>query len=219
MITVHWGGFKALAEFSGELEKNQVARKQSMEAGSGFLLYKLLNLMTGEAFPILDQVERSLSQIEREVFVLSRNKDMLKDILNAKKNLITLSRLISPERQMMPQLEHMHKKFMSDELAIYFDDVVDKVEKSWSTLENLKELSESLHDTNESILSHNTNNVIKILTIFSVLLLPLTFLTGLYGMNVPLPFGDWNHAFTFLLVLMMTTVVSMLALFKYKDWI
>jgi magnesium transporter len=143
---------------------------------------------------------------------------MLKDILNIKKNIIVFRRVIAPQRSVIAQIEHKNKKFLPESLEIYFDDVVDKIEKIWNSLENLKELVASLQETNESIISHTTNNVIKILTIFSVVMLPLTFLTGLYGMNVALPMADRTETFFMLTALMVLVVATMLGFFKYKKW-
>ncbi len=190
-----------------------------MGSGSGFLLYEIIDQLYSAAFPMLDKIEKSVTSLERDVFSLSEQHDMLKDILVLKKNIITFRRIIAPQRTVIAQIEHKNKKFLPDSLEIYFDDVVDKVEKIWNNLESLKDLIESLQDTNESIISHTTNNVIKILTVFSVVMLPLTFLTGLYGMNVALPMADKNGVFLILAGTMVGIVLLMLGLFKYKRWI
>lgn len=95
----------------------------------------------------------------------------------------------------------------------------DKLEKIWSNLENLKELIESLQDTNESIISHTTNNVIKTLTIFSVLMLPLNLLVGIYGMNVHLPLSANPLIFYLLAGGMAAILLIMLLVFKLKHWL
>ena len=105
------------------------------------------------------------------------------------------------------------------DLDVYFDDVVDKVEKIYNNLETLSEIVTSLNETNESILSHNTNNVIKILTIFSVVMLPLTFITGFYGMNViGLPGAEHPLATIMIAGGLIGIVMGMLIFFKFKRW-
>lgn len=219
LITVHWGSIKALTDLFDSTKKSPSMKKAMMGAGTGFLLYEILDHLFESNFPMLDKIERNLKSLERDVFTLSQQRDMLKDILNVKKNIITFRRVIAPQRRVVAQIEHKNKKFLPEALEIYFDDVVDKVEKIWGTLENLKELIESLQDTNESIISHTTNNVIKILTVFSVVMLPLTFLTGLYGMNVGLPGAGEPYIFYVILGAMAGVVLGMLAFFKYKRWI
>ncbi len=219
LITVHTGSFKAFLDFYEACKKSTAEKKEIMGQGSGYLLYEIIDSMYASAFPILDKLERNVASLERTVFSWNQQKDMLKDILNTKKNIITMRRVIQPQRRVVAQIEHKNKKFLPDRLEIYFDDVVDKIEKAWSSLENLKELIESVQDTNESIISHRTNEVIKILTIFSVVISPLTFLTGLYGMNVALPLAENPYVFMVILGLMLVIVTFMMVLFKYKRWI
>ena len=125
-----------------------------------------------------------------------------------------------PQRTVIAQLEHKNKKFLSDDLDVYFDDVVDKIEKIWGNLETLKEFVSSMHATNESFLSHNINNVMKVLTVFSVIMLPLTFITGVYGMNIAtIPLLDNPFSFYIISALMVGIIIFMLVVFKWKKWI
>ena len=86
-------------------------------------------------------------------------------------------------------------------------------------LENYKEVVEALESTNESLISHRQNDVLRILTVFSVIMLPLTLISGIFGMNVLFP-GEHTHtAFWVIVGLMIATIVSMVAFFKYKRWL
>ena len=97
---------------------------------------------------------------------------------------------------------------------------MDKIEKIWNNLENLQELIASLQETNESIISHNTNNIIKILTVFSVIMLPLSVITGFYGMNVEgLPFVSHQNPILIIGGILVLVAVSMVSYFRYKRWI
>lgn len=218
LITVHWGGLKPLNDFYDRLEKSLSERKKMMGHSSGYLLYEITDHLFGSLFPLLDNIEASVTSLEQGAFV-GAQRDMLKDILNTKKNIIAFRRVMAPLRTVMAQLEHKNKKFLPDSLEVYFDDVLDKVEKIWSNLENLKELIESLQDTNESIISHTTNNVIKTLTIFSVVMLPLNLLAGMYGMNVDLPYSSHPYTFFFLAGGMIFILLVMLVFFRVKRWL
>jgi magnesium transporter len=124
-----------------------------------------------------------------------------------------------PQRTILAQLEHKNKKFLPENLDVYFDDIVDKIERMWNSLENLQELVISLQETNESIISHNTNNIIKVLTLFSVIMLPLTFVTGFYGMNVDgLPFAANPLATEFVSGVLIGVILIMIIYFRYKKW-
>ena len=190
-----------------------------MGSTSGYLLYQIIDEMFGACFPLLDQLSIEVDDLEKGVFELENPKDMLKDILSLKKDIINYRRIIIPQRTLVAQLEHKNKKFLPEDLDVYFDDVVDKVEKLFNNLETLWDIVTSLHETNESILSHNTNNIIKILTIFSVIMLPLTFVTGLYGMNVVgLPLADNPLAFAGIAGILILIVFTMLIFFRFKRW-
>lgn len=191
-----------------------------MSKGSGYFLYMIINDLFEACFPILDEMSKTMNALEVEVFHRDYNRDHLKDILSLKKDIINFRRIIMPQRAIIAQLEHKNKKFLPDNLDVYFDDVVDKIEKMWNNLENIQELVGSLQETNESIISHNTNNVIKILTIFSVIMLPLTFITGFYGMNVEgLPLTGTNSSIQFIGGILLLVALSMIAFFKYKKWL
>src|SRR5204863_345542 len=84
-------------------------------------------------------------------------------------------------------LERHIERFLPEELELYFDDLVDASERIWDLLDNYKEVVEALESTNESVISHRQNDVLRILTVFSVILLPLTLISGIFGMNVLFP--------------------------------
>ena len=99
------------------------------------------------------------------------------------------------------------------DLEIYFDDIVDAHERIWDMLENYKEVVEALEDTNESVISHRVNDILRVLTSISVIVLPLTLLASIWGMNVGVP-GEGNEgAFWAVTASMVVLLVSMVAYF------
>lgn len=140
--------------------------------------------------------------------------------MSAKKDIINFRRIIFSQRRVLAELGIRQSRFTPDKLEVYFDDVVDIIEKLWGTLENYKDLIVALQETNESMISHSTNNVIKTLTIFSVIMLPLTLITGIYGMNIAtLPFAASPLAFIIVCGGMMLVVFAMIIFFKWKKWL
>ena len=133
-------------------------------------------------------------------------------------------RLLGPKwrESVVATLEHKQKRFLPEDLVIYFDDVVDQIESLWNILGTQKEIIESLEDTNESLLSHNINLTMRTLTVFSAIMLPLTFLTGLFGMNVKLPFDgaltSIQH-FWFIGGIMGGIAALMIGVFLWKKWL
>jgi len=103
---------------------------------------------------------------------------------------------------------------------VYFDDIVDKAERIWDQLDNYKEVVEALETTNESVIAHKQNDILRILTIFSVILLPLTLITGIFGMNFGhIPFSREYHGFAITVAIMLTVATGLLGYFHWKRWI
>lgn len=219
LITIHWGALKPALDLFEECEEKEASRKKFMGLSSGYLFYELLDQLFTQVFPVLDRMENDVARLERDAFSDSFERDMLQEILMVKKSIITSRRVVAPLRTVIGQIEHKNKKFLPETLDVYFDDIMDKVEKIWSNLENLQELVESLQDTNESIIAHTSNKVIKTLTVFSVVMLPLNLLAGMYGMNVALPFEKHPYAFLYLAIGMVLVLASLLTFFKFKRWI
>lgn len=218
LVTLH-EGHERLGKLFAQVGKSLKMKKQFMGQGTGYLLYELVSELFDDCFPLLNKLTGTLNELEEDIFEQEAQNDMLGEILVIKKDIINFRRMIIPQRSVVAQLEHKNKKFLPDSLEVYFDDIVDKIEKLWSSLENLKELIESLQDTNESVISHNTNKVMKTLTIFSVVMLPLTVITGFYGMNVGLPYASYPAAINGIAAGMGGIVVAMLLFFKIKKWL
>ncbi len=201
-------------------KKSKKVKDDYMKSSSGYFLYMIIDDFFESGFPILDDLSKQMNELEVDVFDPQNSRDRLKEILLLKKDIINFRRIIMPQRAIIAQLEHKNKKFLPENLDVYFDDIVDKIEKIWNNLENLQELVASIQETNESIISHNTNNVIKILTVFSVVMLPLTFITGFYGMNVKnLPYADNPMSTTIVSLIIMAVALIMVGFFRYKRWI
>ena len=131
-----------------------------------------------------------------------RSEEVVRDISNVKQEIISYRKIIKPERSTLRLLERHVERFLPEELELYFDDIVDAAERIWDILDNYKEVVEALEDTNESVISHRQNDVLRVLTVFSVVLLPLTLITGIFGMNVRFPGFDTVWAFWAIFVAM-----------------
>src|SRR6185295_19455461 len=114
-------------------------------------------------------------------------EEIVRDISNAKQEIISYRKIIKPERSTLRLLERHTQRFLPEDLELYFDDIVDAAERIWDLLDNYKEVVEGLESTNESVISHRQNRVLQILTVISVIMLPLFVITGVFGMNVIFP--------------------------------
>ena len=102
----------------------------------------------------------------------------MRDISNAKQEIINFRKIIRPQRTVLRDLERTKQRYLAQDLDIYFDDIVDASERIWDMLESYKEVVEALEDTNESVIAHRLNNVLRVLTSVSVILLPLTLIAS-----------------------------------------
>jgi magnesium transporter len=199
-------------------EEDHELRERLFQMGSGRLLYEVLDDHFDYCFPILDKIGHKLSSLEDDVFE-GRAEEVVRDISNAKQENISYRKIVKPERSTLRLLERHVERFLPENLELYFDDVVDAAERLWDQLENYKEVVEALEDTNESVINHRQNDILRVLTIFSVILLPLTLITGFFGMNVRFPGFDTAAAFWGILAGMVVATVGMVAWFRFKKWL
>ena len=199
-------------------ESDETYREQLFAKGSGRLLYEVLDDLFDYCFPILDKIGHKLDRIEDDMFE-GAAEDVVRDISNAKQEIISYRKVIKPERSTLRVLERRVARFFPEELELYFDDINDAVERIWDQLDNYKEVVEALESTNESVISHRQNDVLRLLTIISVTMLPLTLLTGIFGMNVVYPGEATSTAFWIILSLLVVTLAGMLGFFRWKRWL
>lgn len=218
VVTVHDGQLKPLVQqFAAALNEESV-RARMMGRGSGYLLYRIIDRLVDHVFPILNKIDENIERIETEIF--ERNvRSIVQDLSFVRRDIITLRRIIKPNMPVLRMLESRDWSFSSLDEDIYFGDIVDHLGKQWDMLEDDKEMIEGLNDTLDSLTSHRINEVMKILTIISVVLLPMTLVASIYGMNIALPFGSHPLAFAIVAGIMVLCAGGMLAYFRYKEWI
>ena len=193
-------------------------RESLFGKGSGYLLYHVLDDLFDYCFPILDKIAHKLDAIEDDIDE-GAFEEVVRDISRAKQEIISFRKIVKPQRPALRVLEGHVRRFLAEELELYFDDLVDASERIWDLLDNYKEVVEALEATNESAISHRQNDVLRLLTIFSVTMLPLTVITGLFGMNVLFPGEGSNEAFWIIVIAMIGVLTSMVAFFRYKKWL
>jgi len=198
--------------------EDEELREQLFTKGSGRLLYEVLDDLFDYCFPILDKIGHKLDVIEDEMFEGAAD-EVVRDISNVKQEIISYRKIIKPERSTLRLFERHVERFLPEELELYFDDIVDASERIWDMLVNYKEVVEALEQTTESVISHRQNRVLQILTLFSVVLLPLTLISGIFGMNVNFPGYGTHAAFWVIVGLMAVTIGGMVGFFRWKRWL
>jgi magnesium transporter len=218
LVTLPTANLKPVSRLFNRCEEDAAFREQLFSKGSGRLLYEVLDDLFDYCFPILDKIGHKLDALEDDVFE-GRSEEVVRDISNVKQEIISYRKIIKPERSTLRLLERHIERFLPEDLELYFDDVVDATERIWDLLDNYKEVVEALEDTNESVISHHQNDILRLLTGFSVILLPLTLITGVFGMNVDFPGFGSVWAFWTIFALIAGCLVGMLVFFRYKRWL
>jgi len=218
LVTLPSVNLKPVSRLFARCEEDEVFREQLFSKGSGRLLYEVLDDLFDYCFPILDKIGHKLDSLEDDVFE-GRSDEVVRDISNVKQEIISYRKIIKPERSTLRLLERHVERFLPEELELYFDDIVDAAERIWDLLDNYKEVVEALEDTNEAVISHHQNDILRILTVFSVVLLPLTLITGFFGMNVNFPGFATVWLFWTIFGFMAAALIGMLAFFRFKRWL
>jgi len=197
---------------------SEETRQGLFSKGPGYLLYKIVDDSFDYCFPMLRKMGNKLERIEEEIFE-GRSEEVVRDISNAKQEIVGFRKIIRPQRPVLRDLERTKQRYLAADLEVYFDDIVDASERIWDMLENYKEVVEALEETNESVISHRVNDVLRVLTAFSVVILPLTLLASVFGMNVDFPFETGVGAFWSIVVSMVVLLVGMLGYFRHRGWL
>jgi magnesium transporter len=219
LITLPDQNLPPLAAMFERYREREEVRESVFSLGTGYLLYKIVDTCVDASFPMLRRMGDKLDRLEDDIFE-GRSAKIVQDISNVKQEIINFRRVVRPMRAVLRDLERTKQRYLADDLDIYFDDITDAAERIWDVLENYKEVAEALEDSNESVLSHRLNESIRVLTAFSVAILPLTLLSGIFGMNVPLPGqpGSLNE-FVVISVIMVVTLVAVLAFFRRRGFL
>lgn len=218
VVTVHDGQLKPLVQTLALTQSDEQVRARLMSRGSGYLLYRVIDRLVDAGFPILNKIDEHIERIESGIF--ERNvRTLVQDLSFVRRDIITLRRIIKPNLPVLRMLESRNRDFLSLDEDIYFGDILDHLGKQWDMLEDDKEIIEGLNDTLDSLTSHRINEVMKILTVISVVLLPMTLVASVYGMNVELPFGQHPFAFAIVIGWMLLAAVSMMLYFRWKGWV
>jgi len=213
LITLHTGGLKPLVKLFRECQIKDEFCKEYFGSGSGFLLYRIIDRLVDYSIPITNKMLFNVEGVEDEIFS-SQKKDTVRGISMLRRDVISFRRIIWPMRAVIGGLEPKVRRFSDKDMSVYFGDVIDHMDKIWDTLDEYKEIIEGLSSTYDSLSSHRTNEVIRLLTVIAIVLLPITVVASIYGMNIPLPFQDSDFAFLFVVVMMAAIIGGILFILR-----
>ena len=218
LITLHKGELKPLVKLFKECQRDEESRQEYLSEGSGFLLYRIVDRLVDSCLPILGKVLDNIEAVEDDIFS-DRKSGTVKEISILRRDVISFRRIIWPMRAVIGSLQSKVRRFVKQDMEAYFGDVTDHVDKIWDALDEYKEIIEGLSDTYDSLASNRTNEVMRMLTIIATILLPITVVASIYGMNIPLPFQNSSYSLAFVFFIMLVIISSMLYFFRRQRWI
>ena len=218
LITLHKGELKPLVKLFKECQRDEESRQEYLGEGSGFLLYRIVDRLVDYCLPILSRVLDNIETVEDDIFS-DRKSGTVKEISILRRDVISFRRIIWPMRAVIGSLEPKVRRFAKQDMEAYFGDMTDHVDKIWDALDEYKEIIEGLSDTYDSLASNRTNEVMRMLTIIATILLPITVVASIYGMNIPLPFQNSSYSLVLVFFIMLVVISSMLYFFRRQRWI
>ena len=197
----------------------QAARKEEFEVGnSDTLLYRILEKLMTHSLNIIRRIGLEVDRISDDLFA-KRAQKTIERISITRKNIILLNTIFKPQLPLFQKFESGKIEGFAENMEDYWGNILDYYQKMWDMTEDYGELIEGLSKTFDSLQANRINEIMKILTFFSAILLPLTFITGLYGMNVGLPLQDDPRSFIIIIVVMLMVVITMLYYFRRRKWL
>ncbi len=218
LITLHKGELKPLVKLFRECQIDEESRQENFSQGPGYLLYRIIDRLVDYCLPILNKIGDNIETVEEDIFS-SEMPRAIKEISILRRDVISLRRIIWPMRTVIVGLEPRLRRFTKMDMAAYFGDMVDHMDKIWDALDEYKELIEGLNDTHDSLATNRTNEIIRMLTIIATILLPITVVASIYGMNIPLPFQESNYSLLYVFLIMLAIVSGLLSFFRHQHWI
>jgi magnesium transporter len=219
LVTVHDGILWPITKLFDGCQEDEQLRQVHMNRGASHLLHDVIDRLVDYCFPILYKVDANIREIEEDIFT-EQVPDIVREISWVRRDIIALERIVKPQIAIVANLEHKDRPFIREDLDVYFGDVLDHLYKAWEALEDHRDVIEGLNDTANTLTSYRLNEVMKILTIISVIMLPLTLVAGIYGMNIELPLDEASpYSFIIILALMVLLAGGMLLYFNRKRWI
>lgn len=220
LITVHDNTLKPLQSIYEGISQN-IQYKKEIFTNTGNLVYQILDDLVESVFPMLNDISLDIETIEDTVTKTDKPESIEK-ILITKRNIANFRKIMLAHKATIRKLLMAAPNFFPvQRLKKFFNNLVDQTKDVWDTLENYKETIDALHETKESIYSYRLNDIMKILTIFSVVVFPLTLLAAIFGMNttVGMPFIESKYGFWFVLGIMLVGTIFMFIFFKKKKWL
>lgn len=217
IITSHYKNIVPLKAIFDKCNLYEEYREEYTSDGSGELVYRIIRQMLKAYFPKLTNMKNKLNEIEKAVYEKKHNQGVSL-ISEVQRDLIGFQRIIEPQELVLKNLIKESAKFFDKKMLPYFNNLLNLHAMVIGVLKVRDKTLRALDSTNQSLLTTRTNEIIKMLTIFSVIVFPLNLLAAIFGMNTKMPIVDSPYGFWIITGLMFLGVTIMLVFFRHKKW-
>ncbi|MFH1424317.1 MAG: magnesium/cobalt transporter CorA [archaeon] len=214
LVTVH-------NEESQSIEnmKSRVTTKpQTLLQGPDIIMHGIIDYSIDRYIPVLDKWDEVIEDLEEKI-LRGETEGIMEEIMHLRRHLVEFKKSIGPQKEVINKLARRDYPYISERGSMYMKDVYDHIQSSYTELESYREMLANAFEAYLSVLSNRMNTVIHRLTLIATIFMPLTFITGLYGMNfVNMPELSWQYGYFFSLAIMTTVGVVMVLYLKKKEW-
>ncbi|MBU2229506.1 magnesium transporter CorA family protein [Patescibacteria group bacterium] len=222
LVTIHDNELPPLVDMFRLCQNSQEARQKHFEESIDMLLYYILEKLLLYIYPMLDHLSLDIDSSEKEIFS-GNEKKMVEEILVIRRNITDFRKIMQVHKKTLQKLTswlQANDNFALTKNDLHYSNLIDHTKEFWDALGGYKEAIEALQETNESLISHRINDIMKTLTVISLTMLPVTVIASIFGMNFrSIPLADSQNGF-WVLILINVLVISTIALyFKRKRWI
>jgi len=222
LITVHRNESPPIIDTFNICRSNQEKKQEYLKRGSVYLLHHLLNQLYGHCFPMLDHISLGISRVKKSIFS-GHERKMVQEILFIRQNIADFRKIMQVHKNTLQKLAGKNggcENIISTKHQATFNNLVNLAKEIWDNLESFREAIENLQETNESLISNKLNDIMKLLTVISTILLPITLIASVFGMNSQnMPIIGQPYDFWVIIGLGAAVVIFMVLYFKKRRWI
>ncbi len=218
LVTHHDEEIEAVTRVWDNIQRDS----RHLRNGPDHLLYRVVDELVASYMPVVETLDQWIDQIEDQLFNYPK-PEIVEQIFAVKRAVLHLRRMIGPQREVLNKMARDDYPTIDQQAQVYFRDVYDHLVRLYSIAENIRDLVSDTMDTYLSVLNNRMNEIMKTLTIITTLFMPITFITGFFGMNFFFPhkiFGSWTTASVFLITLAVLLVVpiSIFLWIRRRGW-
>jgi magnesium transporter len=221
LVTIHDGRLKPLTDFFNLCQTDTLASANIEKDEPILILFKILSKLYNYCYPIINHINIDIDNVEKQILSKAEEETIIK-VLLIKRNIVNFQKTLQSHCGILQRfLEVAGGLNCSEKLRHEFEYLLNHTKDIWDTLVNYKDTINALHETQSSMTTLKINEIMKTLTIFSVIVYPLTLLASVFGMNTvkSMPFIEHEHGFWYIISLMICAFGLMLLYFKRRKWL